>query len=108
MEKTKMGEWIKIDSVTEFTDEVKVYTIKGHQVVVFKLEDGFYGIENICSHEEAFLSEGEVEEGEVECPMHGARFDIRTGKNLSFPAVIPVKSYPVKIEAGEIFLHTED
>jgi nitrite reductase/ring-hydroxylating ferredoxin subunit len=103
-----MSEWIKIDDESNFEGEVKVYSVKNSNIAVFKLDDGYYAVNNTCSHEEASLAEGEIEEGEVECPLHGARFDIRTGKNLSFPAVIPVKSYQVKVDSGEIFLHVEE
>jgi 3-phenylpropionate/trans-cinnamate dioxygenase ferredoxin subunit len=103
-----MSEWIKIDDESKFDGEVKVYSVNDSNIAVFKLEDGYYAIDNSCSHEEASLAEGEIEDGEVECPLHGARFDIRTGKNLSFPAVIPVKSYQVKVENSEIFLHVEE
>jgi len=103
-----MSKWIKVDSEADFTDEVKVYTYQGNRIAMFRLEDGFYAIDDVCSHEEAHLSEGEIEDGQIECPLHGALFDIRTGKNLSFPAVIPVKSYPVKLENGEIFLQVDE
>lgn len=103
-----MSRWIKIDSESKFGEDVKVYQVNENRIAVFQLEDGFYAIEDTCSHEEASLSQGEVEEGVVECPLHGARFDIRSGRNLSFPAVIPVKSYAVKTENGEIFIEIED
>ncbi|GAB4381745.1 MAG: hypothetical protein Kow0042_32220 [Calditrichia bacterium] len=100
-------EWIKLEREENFQDPVQVYEVKGTRIALFRLEDGYYAIDDNCSHEEASLAEGEVEDGEVECPRHGARFDIRTGRNLSFPAVIPVKSYPVKVEEGEIYIQVE-
>lgn len=103
-----MSEWIKVGLESDLTENVCVFDFKGKPVAVFHLEDGFYAIDNICSHEEASLAEGEIEDGKIECPLHGAMFDIRTGKNLSLPAVLPVKSYPVKIEDGNIYLKTED
>jgi nitrite reductase/ring-hydroxylating ferredoxin subunit len=79
----------------------------GKSIAIFLLSDGFFALNNVCSHEEALLSEGEIDDDTIECPLHGAIFDIRTGKNLSLPAVLPVKSYPVKIENGEIMVHVD-
>ena len=103
-----MSPWIKIDSEADYTGPVQVYDHEGNPIAIFRLEDGYYAIDNICSHEHAFLSEGEIDDSEIECPLHGAIFDIKTGKNLTLPAVLPVKSYPVKVENGEIFLQVDD
>lgn len=99
-----MANWVKISSINEFKGRVMVYRWAEKPIAIFRLDDGYYAIEDRCSHEEAALSEGEIENGKVECPLHGALFDIKTGKNLSLPAVLPVKSYRVKIENGDIFL----
>lgn len=103
-----MSKWIKVGDVESFNEEVRVFVYQGNPIAVFHLEDGFYAIDDTCSHEEESLSEGEIMGCEIECPAHGARFDIKTGKNLSFPAVIPVKSYPVKVENGQIFIEVND
>ncbi len=103
-----MAKWIKVDAVDDFEAEVKVYVFEGNPIAVFRLEDGFYAIDDTCSHAEASLAEGEIDDHEVECPLHGALFDIKTGKNLSLPAVVPVRSYPVKVENGELYLQIEE
>jgi len=74
-------------------------------VAVYRVEDAFYATDDICSHGQASLSEGEVDEDcVVECPWHGGTFDIRTGEALSFPCVLPVKVYPVSVEDGNVYL----
>ncbi|OGB69976.1 MAG: hypothetical protein A2Y94_09035, partial [Caldithrix sp. RBG_13_44_9] len=93
-----------IGSAEQFKGKVMVYRGGGKPIAIFRLPDGYFAIEDICSHEEASLSEGEIEDGNIECPLHGAIFDIKTGKNLTLPAVLPVKSHAVKIENGDIFL----
>ena len=93
---------------SDLSEKVAVFDFGGKAIAIFKLEDGYYAIDDTCSHEEASLAEGEVEDGKVECPLHGAMFDIRTGKNVTLPAVLPVKSYPVRIEKGEVYLQMED
>jgi 3-phenylpropionate/trans-cinnamate dioxygenase ferredoxin component len=70
-------------------------------VAVFNCDGHFYAIDDTCSHEEASLSEGElVGPCTVECPLHGAQFDLRTGKALCLPATLPVHTYEVRVEDG--------
>ncbi len=99
-----MHRWVKAFSLSEWKGRVMIYRGAEKPIAIFRLDDGYYAIEDRCSHEEAALSEGEVDNGRVECPLHGALFDIKTGKNLSLPAVLPVKSYRVKIENGDLFI----
>jgi len=102
-----MADWISAGMESDFSGDIQVIEHGGKSIAIFRLSDGFFALNNICSHEEAHLSEGEIEDDTIECPLHGAIFDIRTGKNLSLPAVLPVKSYPVKIENGEIKVNLE-
>lgn len=99
-----MGTWKEVAVVSEFekTDRKLVDLGDGKYIAVFKLEDGFFAIDGICSHEKASMILGEVCDHEVMCPLHGARFDLRTGRHLSLPAVRPVASYPVKVEGNRI------
>jgi nitrite reductase/ring-hydroxylating ferredoxin subunit len=104
-----MPRWIEALKEDDFSGDVEVIEYDGIYIAIFKLESGYYAIDDECSHDEASLSEGEIVENcQVECPMHGARFDIKTGKNLTFPAVVPVKSYPTKVENGTILIEVED
>lgn len=104
-----MPRWIEAAKEDDFTEPVVVIEYDGILIAVFKLEDGYYAINDECSHDEASLSEGEVlEKCQVECPMHGARFDIKTGKDLSLPAVVPVKSYPTKVVNGTVFIEVDE
>jgi len=103
-----MARWIKISNEKEFVGEVQVFEYQEKPIAIFKLDDGYYAIDDICSHEEASLSEGAIEDGKIECPLHGALFDIRTGGNLTLPAVLPVKSYPVKVDNGAIYLQIDN
>jgi len=103
-----MSRWVKVCDEDNFEGDVQLLEHNGNPIAIFHLEDGYYAIDNTCSHEEASLSEGEIENGKIECPLHGAIFDIRTGKNLLLPAVLPVKAYPVKIENGAIYVEIED
>jgi len=79
------------------------------QVALFKHEDGnFYAVEVWCSHQKVSLMNGDLEDYELMCPLHGACFDVRTGQHLSLPAVRPIESYPVKVEDGKVFVEVEE
>jgi 3-phenylpropionate/trans-cinnamate dioxygenase ferredoxin subunit len=82
--------------------------VAGVPICLVHAEDGnFYAIGDTCTHEEYSLSEGELWEMSVECPRHGSRFDVRTGKVTGLPAVIAAKTYPVTVENGDIFVEVE-
>ena len=71
-------------------------------LVVFNIAGDIYAIEDVCSHDDGPLGDGDLEGHEVVCPRHGARFDVRTGKALTFPAVEDIPAYPIQIVDGKI------
>ena len=75
-------------------------------VAIYNCGGALTATADTCTHAEASLADGALDcaAGTVECPLHGAKFDIRTGKALSLPAVSPVKAFAVKVEGGEIFV----
>lgn len=85
--------------------QVKVLRWNGLRIAIIKLNDGYYAVDEMCSHEEESLASGSISDGQIECPKHGARFDIKTGEVKAFPAVRPIRTYPVTQENDEIFLN---
>jgi len=81
--------------------------VNGTPVAVFNVEGRLFAIGDTCSHEEASLSEGEVIDIEVECPRHGAMFDLATGVPQTLPATRPVPVYEVKVEGDSIWLRPQ-
>jgi 3-phenylpropionate/trans-cinnamate dioxygenase ferredoxin component len=73
-------------------------------VAIVRQGDDFYAIYDECSHAAIPLSEGEVEDGEIECWLHGSRFDLRTGKPSGPPATEPVPTYPVRVEGDDLLV----
>jgi 3-phenylpropionate/trans-cinnamate dioxygenase ferredoxin subunit len=63
-----------------------------------------YAIEDVCTHDGGELDQGELEGCRIMCPRHGAYFDVTTGAALTLPAILPVETFPVRVEAGEIFV----
>lgn len=81
--------------------------LDGHQVALFKVASDVYALGDRCSHAEASLSEGELFDDEVECPLHGAVFDVTTGDAKTLPATTPVPSYAVKVDGEDVWLEVE-
>ncbi len=71
-------------------------------IVVFNIAGTYFAIGDICSHDNGPVGEGEVEGNDIICPRHGARFDIRTGRAVSLPAVLDIPAYPVRVNDGQI------
>jgi 3-phenylpropionate/trans-cinnamate dioxygenase ferredoxin subunit len=82
----------------------EVFDVDDRKIAVYRLGDEFYAIEDLCTHDGGPLAEGEVEDDVVICPRHGARFSIKTGAALSFPAITPVETYPVKVEGEDLLI----
>jgi 3-phenylpropionate/trans-cinnamate dioxygenase ferredoxin component len=78
------------------------------QVVIYNLDGEYYAIADTCTHDQGPLGEGEVEDHEIICPRHGARFDIRTGEVLSLPAVQDVPTFPVRVNEGMVKIGVEE
>jgi len=76
--------------------------LDGVSIVLANSEGAIFALQDQCSHEEYPLSDGEIVNGQVECMLHGARFDLRTGTAKALPAVRPVKSYECRVRDGEI------
>jgi 3-phenylpropionate/trans-cinnamate dioxygenase ferredoxin subunit len=74
----------------------------GRTICVTRVGDQVFAIDDTCSHSDASLSEGEVTDFKIECWLHGAEFDLRTGEALTPPAVVPVKIYPVTVDGDSV------
>ena len=76
--------------------------VDGVAVCVARVGDEVFAIGDTCSHSDAALSEGDITEYRIECWLHGAEFDLRTGEALTPPAVVPVKIYPVTVDGDSV------
>jgi 3-phenylpropionate/trans-cinnamate dioxygenase ferredoxin subunit len=104
--------WTHVCSTAELLPgEMKVAfdAVTGTPIAVFNLDGRFYALEDRCSHEDFELSAGHFDpaRGEVECVLHGARFDVRDGRALCAPAHTPVTTFPVKVEDGQVFVRDD-
>ncbi len=71
-------------------------------VCLINLDGEYHALNDTCTHQEASLSDGEIEGDEIECPLHGGAFAIRTGQPVAFPVVVPVETYGVRIAGDEV------
>ncbi len=81
---------------------LKGLVVNGTAIVLVNRDGTIYALEDRCSHEEFPLSAGDLADGELTCALHGARFDIETGAPRALPAVLPVRTYDVRVEGDEI------
>ncbi len=87
---------------------VKTFKVEDKAIVVARYEGVLYALDNICTHDEGELGAGDVVKGQIQCPRHGARFDLKTGNASQMPAVIGIKTYRIKIENGDILVALSD
>ena len=100
-----MADWVKVGEVGKpAPGEVRVVMPRGERIALANVEGEYFAIDDVCTHDGGPLDQGEVFGNQIECPRHGARFDVRTGKALTLPAIFPVKTYPVKVEGADILV----
>jgi 3-phenylpropionate/trans-cinnamate dioxygenase ferredoxin component len=104
-----MTEFVKVAAVDEIKPgQRKIIDFEDLTVALLNVEGEYYCIEDVCTHDGGPVAEGELDGFVIECPRHGALFDIRDGRVLSMPAVIPVPTYEVRIEGRDIFVASPD
>ena len=103
-----MPKFVKLAKVDDIpSGEALQVEADGQTLALVRVNDEVYCVHDICTHEHAHLSEGFCEGFELECPLHGSIFDVRTGEVKSLPATEPVSTFPVKLEDGEVHIDIE-
>jgi 3-phenylpropionate/trans-cinnamate dioxygenase ferredoxin component len=104
---TSVAEFVTAARLEDIPDEgMRQVVVRGELVGLYRVGDDVYAIGDVCTHEEAYLTEGEFEpeELEVECPRHASRFNVVTGEVRILPATKPVPAYDVKIEGPDVLV----
>jgi 3-phenylpropionate/trans-cinnamate dioxygenase ferredoxin subunit len=95
--------WHSVARASDIPPErVAVFEVGDHEVAVCNVGGEFYAIDDLCTHDGGSLDQGELEGDEIECPRHGARFDVRTGAVRQLPAYLPVDTHPVRLEGETV------
>ncbi len=105
-EEPTMSDFVKVAAITDIpAGASKLVEVNQVRVALFNLEGEIYAIEDVCTHDGGPLVEGTIVNGcQVQCPRHGARFDIRTGAALSFPAFEATNTYAVQVKDGAVWI----
>lgn len=89
-------------------DEALGVTVGEVPIAIVRAGGALHAVHNVCTHQYALLSDGYVEDGCIECPLHQGRFELTTGEARCAPVTEPVKVYPVKVEEGRILVELDD
>ncbi len=96
-------EFVPVAELSDLPNGERLFIeIDDQELVVFNIAGEIFAIGDVCSHDDGPLGEGEIEGYDVVCPRHGARFDIRSGKVSSLPAVVDIPAYPVRVSGDQI------
>ena len=99
------AQWIDATAVDDVpTDDVIGMLVAGRDVALYSAGGAIFATDNICTHGQARLCEGFLEGHEIECPLHQGKFDVRTGQPTCAPVTEAIRSYPVRVEGGRVFL----
>jgi len=102
-------DWHFAGNARDFEDEdVEQVKVGSLAIAVYRAKGQFYATQDLCTHERAFLSDGVVIDCIVECPFHQGRFDVRTGKAMGAPVIVPLKTYPLKVVDGLIYVQISE
>jgi 3-phenylpropionate/trans-cinnamate dioxygenase ferredoxin subunit len=103
-----MTTWQTVGSAADIPPErVAVYRVGDHDVAVCNVDGQFYAIDDLCTHDGGALDQGELEGEEIECPRHGARFNVTTGEATQLPAFEPVETHEVRLEGDTVQVGVE-
>ncbi|SNT76606.1 MocE family 2Fe-2S type ferredoxin [Paracoccus seriniphilus] len=100
-----MTDWVYACAASDIDQEDLIrWDYHGKSYAIYNTERGFFATDGMCTHEAQHLEDGLVTGMVIECPLHQGRFDILTGKALSAPVCVDLQTYPVKVEAGRIYV----
>jgi 3-phenylpropionate/trans-cinnamate dioxygenase ferredoxin component len=87
--------------------QVKVVAVGEEDVALCNVAGVIYAVANVCTHDGGPLGEGSLQGDQIECPRHGARFDVRTGAVKSLPAIVPIPTFQVKVDGEDILVEVD-
>ena len=95
----------KVDELGE--EDVMAVFVGDEEIALYNVEGEFFATHGVCTHENVGLADGFVEGDRIECPLHSACFEIKTGKAVNPPAEVDLKTYPVKVDGDTVYVGVE-
>jgi 3-phenylpropionate/trans-cinnamate dioxygenase ferredoxin subunit len=96
---------VRVASLSDLPEEGAVRVdVAGRAICLARSQGEVFAVSDTCTHADVSLSEGDVQDGTVECWLHGSEFDLRTGAPTCLPATVPVATYPVTVEGGDVLV----
>ena len=103
-----MTTWQRVAGAADIPSErVGVFQVGDHDVAVCNVGGEFFAVDDLCTHDGGALDQGELEGVEIECPRHGARFDVRTGAVTQMPAFEPIETHEVRVQGDDLLVGVE-
>lgn len=100
--------WISAAKLADIPDDDVIgITLNGHPIALYKIEGEVFATDNICTHGQALLSDGFLEDGEIECPLHQGRFCVKSGKAMCEPLTADIPTYSTRVDGEEVLLLIE-
>ncbi len=104
---TFVENWVQACATDDIDDEDLLrFDHDDRTYCIYNTPDGFFATDGYCTHEDEHLENGIVIDCVIECPLHQGRFDVRSGKALSAPVCVDLKTWPVKVEQGKVYINT--
>lgn len=102
--------WVRVCAVDDIeAEDVRLFSTGEGAYAIYRSEDDcYFATDAYCTHERALLCDGLVMDGVIECPRHNGRFDFRTGRALGAPALVALRTHPVAVEDGFVYLRAGD
>ncbi len=103
-----MANWVPVAKTADVQPgQMKTFAVNGKKILIANWEGTFFATQDLCTHDGGTLGDGELVDGEIECPRHGGRFDVRTGAVTALPPMFPIRTYPVQVEGETLLLNLE-
>lgn len=97
--------WISAAHIDDIPDDDVIgITINGHSIALYKVDGDVFATDNLCTHGQALLSDGFLEEGQIECPLHQGRFCVKSGKAQCAPLTEDIRTYSARVEEERVLL----
>jgi naphthalene 1,2-dioxygenase ferredoxin component len=100
--------WVDVASVDQLpADDVQGFIVAGRDIAIYTVGDAVYATDNLCTHGHARLCDGFLDGHEIECPLHQGKFDVRDGQPTCAPVTEALRTYPVKMDGGRVYLQLD-